>query len=563
MNSIGSQGITNVIQSLHSRKADEPRNADASAKLASSQRLSSQTEAKTEPTNFLSNRPQNLATDHSAKLYTHLERELTREQLDLTDIRATLARVQDYAGDTNSFKGILTGDTQQSQNTVALQPHQSDGGREPDNKAANSGKLFSLTVTTADGDQVEIEINKGHGDDETTITFKVDGELDLDEQEALTKLTNKLGALADNYRSDAWVQMGNLDAFDHTELTGFSLQVKGASDQIFKLQYTIDENAGYRSLSSNLNGYNFNIRVDLDGLKLDPDIATNHQYQQYLDLISETAHAYRQGEDAGGESTSRTAVFFLEGMNAVFGVDHNTHADDATATSQTTDTTVQGEAPLFPQHNPAAAEPFGDLTTRNQKLIDNFTSGLPDFIASFDTPVFRPNPDQPMEISTLSLDIRQITEITSRRDDQHRYTNINQRSEYESRVSQHLGLAGDSVEHANLAPQEEGGQSYLYRTDIRAASIERSMTFEDRSKLIAVDQIREQEHIRKEKLVVGGEIERATIEDLSAAFKNVDQHYSIANTPAQQRQAEKFLNDYRTIEQLNDFMDGNKVELFL
>jgi hypothetical protein len=548
INSLGSQ--SHLAQSLHSRLLEEPP-----AESVDSQRIRSTDKPTQEEstTTTLTSGSQSVDGANAPQTYSHLEKSLSSDDLDLADLRGSLGQLQGLVGDATSFKGTLR---------VVSEPGQF--GVVPSVEgAADSGELFSLLVTTADGDRIEIQIGKSQGTEgslsggdlysfsETSVTFKVDGDLDSGEREALGKLTDRLAGLGDNYRRDGWLQLGGLEAFDHTELASFKLDVMGGGSDSFSLQYDVDSASGQRSLLSDLNGYQYDISVDIDGFKLDKNFAENSQYEQYRQIIRDTAYSYRQGEQAGGVSSSKAAGFFLAGMDALFQVKYT---DEATA-----DPLAAGE----PEKKSEVDSALAGMTASNQQLLDNFSSGLPDFVASFDTPEFRPNEDQPSEVSTMSLNMAQTTTVTRSSDADHSYTTVNQRSEYQSRVSQHLGLGGDSVDHANLDSKSDGGQSYLYRTDLKSASIDRSLNFQDGNKLMSVDELRDQQHIQKDKLVVEGELESKIIKDLSSPIKNIDRHVNVANTESEKRQAQEYLSDYRTIEQLDDLIDGNKVELFI
>ncbi|MAZ86378.1 MAG: hypothetical protein CL693_01940 [Cellvibrionaceae bacterium] len=551
MSSIHSlHSVGNLHNTIQSRTAVAKEEGSQSNRALSDQRLkSSDTPQEDSVSSTLSTRKDEANSDGKPQTYAHLEKSLSAQQLDLSDIRGSLSQLRDHMDNATSFKGTHREEGAAGQFAIP----------QIDNTAADKGKLFSLMVTTADGDRVEIEISKTHGTEgklaeggysysETSVSVKIDGELDAAEFEALTELTDKLAGLADTYRKEDWAQIGDFSAFSHEELSGFNLNVLGVDGNSFSLDYKVDVNSGERTISSDLNGYNFDIRVDIDGLKLDENVANNQQYLQYQQLIRDTAYSYKQGEDAGGVSSSKAASFFVQGMDAIFDVDE----DEKDAIDQ-----------RFSAQD--SVEELGGLdrmNSGNQQLLDSFSSGLADFEASFNTPIFRPNEYQQSEVSTMSLDIAQITEISRHRDQNHSYTDINQRSEYQSRVSQHLGVGGDSVEHANLDPEANGGQSYLYRTDIKSASIDRSLSFEDTNKLIAIDEQRSQQHIQKDKTVIGGKLESNTVKDLSAAYKNADTHVDIVRT-TQEQQAQQILKDYRSIEQMDALVDGSQVELFI
>lgn len=546
------------------------------------------------PETSLSSQPKELAAtaqQEIAQTYTHLSKTLSPEELELDDFRSSLNRLQDLAGITKSYKGSMRS-LRRAGASVLSEPQSAPRGRQDNYDSAgkrytpaDSGKLFSLTVTTADGDTIQLAVNKTYNpegemgsesytDTETSISFEVFGDLDEKELQALAKLSDKIGSLTDSYRKDGWTSLGGLDSFDESELSSFSLNVLGVGSDSFDVQYSAGGLSGQRSLSANQNGYRYDIQADIDGFKLDEDIGNNAQYQQYRQLILSTALSYKAGEDAGGVNRQATAGFFLDGMAALFHAPETSkealEPDEAASRESPEGSSLEGRAP-----GGEATEASGQATSSDELhplinsrfgsengLLDRFSSGLPDFTAFFSTPVFRPNGENPGEVSVMELNLSQSTRITETRDALHSYSQVSQHSEYSSRVSQHMGIAGDSVEHANLAAKEDGGQSYLYRTDKKSGGITRSLNFQDNASFVSVDEIRTQQHIRTDKLVIGGYIQDKTTEDLSDPEKNTANRLLVANTRGEKDLARQRLEDYRTIEQLDNFIEANKVELF-
>jgi len=574
MGSIHSQGINSASASLmQSRQHLINTEQQPAAKAEKPAVLRSQPTVEVEPAVIakLSSNTAIQASDgnRESHTYSHLDKTLTAEQLKSSDIRGSLNSLQGVFGAVQSFTGTSRQHHEGLQGE--LPPRSKTTADSEDYHASEQGTLFTLTVTTSDGDKIELEINKSQGAEgslsdgnyysysDTTINYKVDGELDAEEIQALADLIDKLGGMSDNYRSDGWLTLGDTEAFNSSELRGFKLDILGEGADSFSLQYSIDSSNGQRSLSSDLNGYTFDVKVDVNGFKLDEDVANNAQYQQYRELILDTALSYRGGEHAGGVRAGLAAGFFLDGLDAVFQAQGAAQAsaaehDDA-AEAAIVNTGADNDA--------AALHPaLGAMNNVSRALAEDFTSGLADFTADFNTPIFRPNEEQPSEISTMSLNIAQTTSVSASHDDDHRYTRINQQSEYDSRVSQHLGLAGDNIKHANLAKEEDGGQSYLYRTDFKSAMISRGLNFED-NKLLSVDELRRQQHLQDNKRVVQGKVESYTRDDLSSAAKNTAAYMEVAQHSTGQRLAQQFLNDQRSIEQLDNFIDGDKVDLFL
>ncbi len=566
MDSINSQGVNRAYGGvLHSRTIPPEKTAESTKETQPDRvlRSSERDDAEDQVQLSLSSQAQNASDDPSRQTYSHLEKTMTSEQLNVNDIRGSLNQLQALMGEAKSFKGsvrVVGDDIPTREPAEVTLP-----GEKGPYRASDSGKLFSLVVVTADGDRIELDITKSSGSEgsvsdgdyyrysDTEINFKVDGDLDAGELEALAALTDKLGGLSDTYRTDGWLTLGGIEAFDQSELSGFSLNVSGENTDSFNLDYSVDNLNRQRTLSSNLNGYEYDITVDMDGLKVDKNATLNNQYEQYQTLIRNTAHTYKSGEHAGGVSSSKAASFFLGGMDALFQV-KDVEEDEKAESEEGAEKTAT-ENPVHPA--------LKGMKGEAKSLMENYASGLADFTASFSTPVFRPNEEQPGEVSRMTLDIAQTTEVTYSRDGDHQYTQVNQQSEYESRVSQHLGLGGDSVEHANLAPESEGGQSYLYRTDIKSATTSRILNFQDNNQLLSIDELRDQEHIQKNKLVVQGQIESDTTEDLSSPVKNKDTRVDIPTMDRGQYLSGQALRDYMNVKQLDNLVDGNKVELFI
>jgi len=189
---------------------------------------------------------------------------------------------------------------------------QSEAGNWVRTGGAQVGNLFSLTIKTKDGDEINITIDRSKGIDEAlgrysemSIGFDISGELDSEERQALAELANKLGAVAEAYRNDGWTNIGDMGIFDSDTLSSFSLSIAGTEGDSFEIAYAIDQTAGERTLSANQNGYQYDLQVAINGFMLDQNFANNAHYQQYQDLILTTARAYKGGE----ESRLRTASF--------------------------------------------------------------------------------------------------------------------------------------------------------------------------------------------------------------------------------------------------------------
>ena len=458
----------------------------------------------------------------SVNTYTHLSETLTAEQLSLDDIRGSLSQLRSLSDLTNSYEG--------TQRTVL--------GSGPGALNSISGNLFTVNVTTKDGDTVELTINRSSGTEEgangqyhyidTTLSFEVIGELDEGERDALAQLALKLGSLGDEYRSEDWAKLGNLNAFNQEELSSFSLKVSGNEGNSFTVDYAIDELADLRTLSTNLNDYTYDLQVDIHGLHLDKDLSNNEQYQQHRDLIRSTVMDYKASEDAGGKSQRVTAAFFLEGMDALFEAKAPTARDEENKDTET------------PNINDDVHRKLDRNFGQEGGLLDAFSTGLADFSAEFKTPLLRPNAEVQSEVSTLELHISQNSSVTNSKSQNHSLTNITQRSEYSSKISQHL----------DYVPELDGnvGDTYVYRTDNKSGSLTRSLGILDDKTPLYIDEKRTQEHQQIDKVVKDGWIDKKTTKDLSKPSENTHERKGLAALPRDKAMTQKQLQDYLLIE---------------
>jgi len=516
MASINSHNIPsqlgNTLRTYAQTKSEEPEKQDRRG-LSSAPKTRTNTPA--DQTSLTISNVRKEPTD----TYTHLKESLTAEQLSLDDIRGSLSQLRNLSGFTSSYEG--------TQRTV-----HAPGTRQADSK---NGDLFTINVTTKDGDTVELTINRSSGTEngrdgeyqftDTTLSFVVNGELDEGERDAVAQLALKLGSLGDEYRSEDWAKLGELKAFNEEELSGFSLKVAGNEGNSFKVDYAIDELADQRTLSTNLNDYTYDLQVDIHGLYLDSDLSNNEQYQQHRDLIRSTVMDYEGSEDAGGKSEQVTATFFLEGMDALFGA----------------------KAPAATDEDDEPANIDDDINRtldrnlgKKDGLLEAFSTGLADFSAEFKTPLLRPNEEVQSEVSTLELHISQDSSVTTKKSQDHSLTNISQQTEYSSKISQHL----------DYVPLEDGGvgDSYLYRTDIKSGSLTRTLGILDDKTPLYIDENRTQEHRQIDKLVVDGFIEKKTDTDLSKPEENTQERKILASLPRDKNMTQKQLQDYLLIE---------------
>src|SRR5690606_10607529 len=155
-----------------------------------------------------------------------------------------------------------------------------------------------------------------------------------------------------------------------------------------------------------------------------------------------------------------------------------------------------------------------DTNPRKSTTEQAFLSGLPDFFASFNTPLFTPNASNRGEVSQMSLSMEQVTEASVKPGSG--VKSVEQRYSYESRVSQHLEIGSHSAEHANLSDASKpGGQTYLYEVVEQAQSLTRTLDMDIHGKALAYLEEQDSEHEKRSKTVVNGFIADNTKEDLT------------------------------------------------
>ncbi len=576
-NLFSSTGLTGVNERLSTRNvstsATQTLNSNASDAQTNSARLSSYQRNPPTPNIMLRAGEQiSLSTGQPGSeppSYAHLSKTLTPEKLNLDDFSRSLNNLSGLTGLTGltqSYAG--TARTYGPLEAINNSEHvQNKAGNWVATGAARLGNLLSLTIKTKEGDEIAISIDRSRGKDEAlgyysemSIGFEVAGELDDDEQQALSALTHKLGGIAQNYRNNGWTSIGQLDIFDADELSGFSLSIAGIDKDSFNIDYAIDETAGERTLSANQNGYQYDLQVDIDGFMSDQDIANNAHYQQYMDLILTTSGSYNGGQ----ETNQRTANFFLEGMGVLFQTSANAEGDAISPAPLAAEAKAnQLDSPSAQQTIEESLDPlliahFGG----DDGLLQRFSSGLADFTASFSTPILRPNPDKPAEISMMALNLAQTTSIKETINATATRTQVSQKSEFNATVRQHLGIAGGGLKSADLAAAADGGQTYRYRTEIQRGSMSRTLNFEDNETLASVKQSRDSLHQRTDTRVERGETTAKTTTDLTNRSDNTDYHFRLPRNSAELRLAEQQIADFRTLAQLEQMIDANQVTLF-
>jgi hypothetical protein len=236
-----------------------------------------------------------------------------------------------------------------------------------------------LNLRTKDGDSINIQFSRNNIRDGTSVmefSLVVDGDLSEGEQKALAALMEKLGAMGDEFFRADTTQLRGLKDVDTQFITGFNFTLQRfnpATDTYVEHSYefSVDEVAQTQTLrAEDVKGYSVNITSQLQSLAGIPNLERD-VLEQYLDLIAQASD-----ESAAPNASKR---FMLDAFNSVFG--------------------------SF--LNPVIAETDTESDAA-QEAIAAFDSGMPDFTASFRSPVYH-NPGYYSQVAAMSLTLEQQT----------------------------------------------------------------------------------------------------------------------------------------------------------
>ncbi len=513
MHIINSSG--NVLQSNTLIKSPSP------AKLTSQQAESLQAAKDNPEAREQSSSEQRISNTRNirAATYEHLSKTTNTLQTDFNSMRESMGNLSRFATSNSEFESTYRTRVDQMEDSQSL----------------SQGRLMSVTVRTKEGDEIEFQIDRSIGVEsnkegmmrvaETRVSFSVTGDLSDEEREALGELADKLGFLADSYLGDRKTSMNNLLDLDQDVLSGFNFDIKGLESSNFSAEYAVDEQAGTRSLSANLDDYTYELSSNIEGFFLDETLSDNEQYRAIRDLITDTARAYKAGDQGIGKVSSEIASFFLDGLDALF---LNVEPEDESADGD--------ESPSTHGVSRALERNLG----QEDGVLDSFASGLPDFSAEFNTPLLRPNENAQGEVSTMGLEVSQSTDIQHAKEGARDVDVIKQSLEYQSRMSQHVDVEPPGIEN--------GADSYVYRTDKESGSLTRALTVLDGITPVSVEEKSEHQHERTEKTVKDGKTISHESEDLSRDSENYEVKKLLPPLPEEEDLTEREMLKYLSID---------------
>jgi hypothetical protein len=286
----------------------------------------------------------------------------------------------------------------------------------------------TVNIRTRDGDTISLSLVQNNNGNGLSFSFTVEGHLSEAEQQALEKLAAKLGEVADEFFRSGTAELRGLEVFDTSVLNSFSLslsQLHGMDQKTFTYDYAIDHANNTVHLSGkDVVGYTFDITAHMNHLLSGKTSATHQVLEQYLAVLRHAADDH--------DTPSSSLRFMLDGLRSVL---------------------------LPARHAPVDTEPFARLT-------ENFDSGLPDFSASFKSPVVH-NPSNYSQVSFMSLNMGQTTRV----ENTDSRLLIQQESFYELYQNGFKALA-------NLERPDFAGGNYVYVNNYARETITRTLATE-------------------------------------------------------------------------------------
>lgn len=299
-----------------------------------------------------------------------------------------------------------------------------------------------LTIKTKDGDSIQIQFSRNMAGRETSqmaFSFLVDGELSEKEQNALEKLTVKLGEMGDEFFRMDTTELRGLKDVDTDSISSFKfrLQRPDPANKTYvehTYEFSIDEATQTQSLvATDVRGYSVDIKSQLQTLA-ENSVANIELFQQYIDLINQAT------DDSDTPNASKR--FMLDAFESMF-------------------------SGFFSLANAARVqEESSGEENRAEDALAAFDSGLPDFEATFRSPVFR-NPDYYGQVDAMVLTLEQHTRVEKNGED----LLVKQESSY--RIVDH------SFEHFPVNSREDFenlGGNYTHRVVQEAGSISRFLS---------------------------------------------------------------------------------------
>lgn len=251
-------------------------------------------------------------------------------------------------------------------------------------------ETVTLRVRTKDGDSIDIKIqhSKSAIGDNMEFSFDVTGKLSTAEQDALEKLANKLGQVADDFFRTGTTELHGLKEFDQANLQDFHVEFsKPKADSYTTLSYdfSVDEKTQTQHLSAkDGDGYSLDITANLQDLLGTANPSFNRSLENYLTIIRKTLNEHNPLQQE--HSNSASMQFIIDGFTSML--------------------------------SPSAARSDSPANSHAEKVLNAFDTGLPDFTAVINAPLYiYKDPKRKLEIpENMTLKLEQRTQSEAQAD---------------------------------------------------------------------------------------------------------------------------------------------------
>lgn len=287
-------------------------------------------------------------------------------------------------------------------------------------------EMVTLRVQTKDGDTISIKLqhNKGTNGDGLSFSFVVDGKLSVEEQDALEKLANKFGEIGDEFFRTGSTALNGLAEFDKTQLKDFQIEFRtpkaSGGDTTLTYDYSVDENTNTQHLiAKDGDDYRIDITTQLNDALGISNSAFNQSLNIYMDIIRNSLdkHQTLSAEPSNWQSKQ----FILDSFSSM----------------------------LTPNKSLREAQ----NASVTDKALAAFSTGLPDFNAKINAPLFQDNRN-PLLSEALSLKLQQSTHQEQQTDGRLLTKQVNSWQQSSSRITGVRGSDKGDLETGN----------YVYKT---------------------------------------------------------------------------------------------------
>lgn len=290
-----------------------------------------------------------------------------------------------------------------------------------------------LNIRTRDGDSIKIQLSRvsNGGAQGLEFSFVVDGKLSEQEQKAIGALAEKLGVMGDEFFRTDTTELRGIKDIDTDVISHFSFKLerpdpKTDSYVAHSYDFNFDEVAQTQSLSAtDVEGYSVDVSMQLQTM-VKGNNAESQVLKQYLDLINSAGEA--------GNSPNASKRFMLDAFESMFSSFLRVTSEQLDKSTNRTDTTLMA-----------------------------FDSGLPDFTATFRSPVYT-NPGNRGQVESMMLTLEQRTTVETNGENKL----IKQESSYDFSNSYFQGYPGEMLEHL--------GGNYTYVTEHKTGSVSRMLS---------------------------------------------------------------------------------------